>query len=371
MHPIIQFIKTYGLNKLSDHGVSVRWSMTNGCKFSLNYDQYTVQDGDPISNQCRGLILESLGDAEYRVLAQPFPRFYNYGTPHAAVLDWSTAVFEEKLDGTLCIVYYDHTLGRWCVATRNVPDADVVGESGKSFSELFWLYGRDWFFSMNPDVSCTYCCELTGPGNQIVVPYSTWATTLLGIFHNETGTELPVPAGLGPQVYSFLDVQGARQWLEKQPGHKHEGFVVRDVAGNRVKIKSEAYFNIVHSVSLASTDSGLMSLILLGKEDDIYSFLPQPKQMRIDFLKKGLRDVFITIEAYAASIPEGISRKELALQIQEKPEFKAWIGPIMELWTKRHTSMQSWLAYELKRTQGVPSAPFIERILRSMHEEKN
>lgn len=58
-----------------------------------------------------------------KIVCYPFSKFHNFGTSHAAKLDWSTAVFTEKLDGSLIKVYYLESEKDWIVATNNTIDA--------------------------------------------------------------------------------------------------------------------------------------------------------------------------------------------------------------------------------------------------------
>jgi hypothetical protein len=75
-------------------------------------------------------------------MALPMGRFFNYGQGAAAAVDLDSTEtrFCEKLDGTLCIMYWDRHLGVWSVATRSVPDADLPmdGFGNQTFADLFW-----------------------------------------------------------------------------------------------------------------------------------------------------------------------------------------------------------------------------------------
>jgi tRNA splicing ligase len=52
-----------------------------------------------VVQECRGLILDE--SANWRIVAFPYTKFFNYGEEHAASIDWSTACVQEKLDGSL------------------------------------------------------------------------------------------------------------------------------------------------------------------------------------------------------------------------------------------------------------------------------
>lgn len=58
-----------------------------------------------------------------KVVCYPFSKFFNAREHHAAELDWSTAVFTEKLDGSLIKLYFLEAETQWVVATNNTVDA--------------------------------------------------------------------------------------------------------------------------------------------------------------------------------------------------------------------------------------------------------
>lgn len=57
------------------------------------------------------------------IVCYPFSKFFNAGEHHAANLEWPTAVFTEKLDGSLIKLYFLEADGQWVVATNNTIDA--------------------------------------------------------------------------------------------------------------------------------------------------------------------------------------------------------------------------------------------------------
>ena len=62
----------------------------------LKYNQRESDFTQDIVRECRGLILDS--DTN-EVICHPFEKFFNFGEPCAAEIDWSTAFVSEKLDG--------------------------------------------------------------------------------------------------------------------------------------------------------------------------------------------------------------------------------------------------------------------------------
>jgi len=203
-----EYLKTHSLEALDrEHGIKAR---PCGHKFSLNYDMIEAKDDDLMAQECRGLILcladdnavlsldEPLG--ETRVLARPFDRFFNHGQGAAADVDLEhpDTRFYEKMDGTLCILYFDFVKDEWHVATRSVAEADlpIDGFEDFTFRTLFEKACLEttgledfWRFTFLLDTKKTYLFELTTPRNRIVVNYENYGITLLGARTNECGTE--------------------------------------------------------------------------------------------------------------------------------------------------------------------------------------
>ena len=126
MDPLVKaYLRTHTFQQLEDeHGVCARPNAT-GDKFSLNYDQILVKNGDPVAEQCRGMVVrphefefmdfmeaftqrgwKNTRVGEVDVLAWPMNRFYNHGDAAGAQVDWSDPGLRvyEKLDGTMMVV---------------------------------------------------------------------------------------------------------------------------------------------------------------------------------------------------------------------------------------------------------------------------
>src|SRR5579885_1572432 len=205
-----EYLKTHSFGDLArEHGVYASFSKS-GHKFSLNYDQIEAKESDPLAQECRGLVL-ALADGsvisgvmgpdgkidrsnvtplDTVVLAYPMKRFFNHGQGSAANIDWSdpNLAVLEKLDGTLCIVYWDPFTNQWCVATRSVPEADLLMDNGlftfrtlfeKAVKETIGMEFNEFTKHLSP--IHTYCFELTTPYNRIVVEYKKCGITLLAL----------------------------------------------------------------------------------------------------------------------------------------------------------------------------------------------
>lgn len=365
-----EYLLTHSLSDLArDHGVYARVA---DHKFSLNYDQIEARDSDEIAQECRGLVLtpsdhrtvsqdEIVGNT--LVMARTMRRFFNYGQEAAAKVDFDhkeTRIYE-KLDGTLCILYFDFVMQKWCVATRSVPNADlpIDGFGDWTFSSLFWhslaessCQAQVKLQSVAPLI-LTFCFELTTPENQVVVRYDDYKVTLLSVIDNVYGTEfLPddYASMLGvetPVSHRLSSVAELMDFVSNRDPKAFEGVVVCDHNFNRVKIKSAGYlaYNKIRDNVLKSPRA-LLEVILLEKLDDVSVVLSDgQKKVAFEMAEKYRQfvhqqnELFNDLLAYIAEENEKLGwrwdfgdaeqRKCFALEVQRR---KANIGPMMQLY---------------------------------------
>jgi hypothetical protein len=284
------------------HGIQAK---VRGDLVSLNYNMLRSAKTDMVANQCRGLILEN---KTWSVVAYPFDRFFNAGDSAAADIDWQTAVVQEKLDGTLCIVYYRN--GKWYVGTRQDPVAVTVSTNGKTYTEMVneacrlgfgihdlqsmmsRLKGRVYWTSLADAKNTTFMFELTAPDNQVVCEYDKTSLTFLGARSNtsfeELGTNLgpPVPRPVYHRISRNLD---SITTMVNHRDLKHEGVVIVDANYHRIKIKSDAY-NFAHRCgdSMGHSWRSVVTVVLQGIDDDLRRSVPQYVRSRIDVVKNRL-----------------------------------------------------------------------------------
>lgn len=321
MHPVVEYLKTNSIESLGQFGIDFRYSESKD-RVSLNYDQIRCINGHELVNHCRGLVLRT---SDLKIMAWPFNRSYNYGTEFAAKLDSDSISYQEKLDGTCIIVYHDDV--KWCVATRAVPEANIPNGFGKTFAELFWNvsgYTPNTF----PGVpGRTYIYELTGPDNIILVVYEDWAVTQLGVIDNENGNLIE---GFAGKVYNFPSLEEAFQWSASQAGVVHEGFILFDKYGNRVKAKNPNYVALARLMVRIGSLRGLLEIILNKTDDDTMPYLPKKTQESCEEMRGKIRDYFYRVESFTKSLDKNLSRKDLAIHIQASP-YSSWIGIIIKM----------------------------------------
>lgn len=111
----------------------------------FKYDQIFSDFSNPVVCSARGIILDSSDN--WRIVSNPFPKFFNYGEPNAAKIDWDSARALEKLDGCFS---YNAALQLWDGGTVKI--GDVVNKKLKvkligmdEEGNLVPCYPTNWF----------------------------------------------------------------------------------------------------------------------------------------------------------------------------------------------------------------------------------
>lgn len=275
---IVNFIKSHSnweeLLTSSPYNLSIK---RDGKLILFKYNQINSDFNEEICREARGLILE---EGTWKVVRMAFKKFFNIGESYAAKIDWNTAVATEKIDGSIISVfYYD---GKWRIATNstiNAFKADLAGANSYiSFGGLFEsVLPLSTFAHYNKRRCWTF--ELVSPYNKVVIDYPETKVYLLSVRDMDSLEELDLDAvemiadanGIAvPKRYNLNNEADYRQLVEQMP-EGHEGIVVRDAAGERVKIKTLLYFQL-HKAK----NNGVITLdriVDLIRANDHYEFL--------------------------------------------------------------------------------------------------
>ncbi len=376
-----KFLVNHSLGELEiEHGVKSRLAGTHGAehKVSLNYSQIEAVDTDPLSQQCRGLILrrEDKGTINKgtnpfgpsKVLARPFDRFFNLGQEAAAPVDMSasTTCFFEKLDGTCTIVYFDDIVDKWCVATRAVADANqpIDGFGNLTFRSLFEhglkdSTGMDFSeFVPHLDPSFTYIFELTSPANRVVIDYPNYAVTLLGVRVTSTGKEFSAKS-LAPKFgvpsapsYSIGSMDELVKFVSGRSAEQYEGIVACDENFQRVKVKNAEYYalNRIQDAAAKSVFS-LFNIVLAEKLDDIVPLIPEHVAHKAYALRDGLQkfarkqtQIYFkcldVAQCISGDYNDHEARKAFALAVLARD---GHMGFLMSIYTRKCDGFYDWL----------------------------
>lgn len=264
-----------------------RATFGNGFYVMFNYDMIESDNYDPIVAEARGLVLRITPDKKVEVVRKGFNRFFNIGEGPAAKIDWDSAEASIKEDGTL--VFASYYCGSWHFGTRqnfDLADAELNSELYPTFQAL-WdeaVKGCRFLHENNLVRGNTYCFELCSRHNRIVIDYPQLKIFLLAVFSNASGYEwnrvqLEREAKiLGcdiPEKYKLASEEDYARFVENF-GVEHEGLVVRDKFGNRVKMKSKLYFNLHKSVSNGAMDrEAIVGLVRAGEQAEFLSYFPE------------------------------------------------------------------------------------------------
>lgn len=248
----------------------------------FKYSQIASDMSLPLVRECRGIILDEAD--HWRVVSRAYSKFFNYGEPNAAEIDWATAVVQEKVDGSLCTVF--EYAGAWHVATTGSPDASgPVNDSEITFAELFWqtlgLYlGEDWDTPPWENSDWCYLFELTTPQNRVVVNHLTASLTLLGVRDRASGqwvkSSETVMAGVVPVVREFplLSFAAIQATFDGMNPLTQEGYVALDAAGNRVKVKHPGYVAL-HHMKDGMTPKSMLEVIQRNEVPEVTAHFPK------------------------------------------------------------------------------------------------
>lgn len=242
----------------------------------FKYNQIEADFSEPVVRQCRGLILDSL--RRWNVVAWPMDKFFNHGEGLAANIDWESAKAFEKLDGSLIIMYWYE--GSWHVGTSGMPNASgLVHGHAMSFEELFWYTWNERRFKL-PETyrRCyTFMFELTSKWNRVVVKHDEPDIRLLAVRSIYSGTESetdwfpeynPV---MGIKMTTVKDAEEAFGFMDPLV---QEGYVIRDKAFRRIKVKHPGYVAI-HHLKDSFTPRRVLEVIRQGETPELLASFPE------------------------------------------------------------------------------------------------
>ena len=282
------------------------WAYTASCVYDRKWDAFSLH--------ARGLILDP---AAKRVVATPFPKFFNFGENDDPLPDEPFEAFE-KVDGSLIILF--HHAGRWHATTRGAFGTEQA------------LWAQDWMagFDLAPlDRGHTYLAEAVYPANRIVVPYAEQGLVLLSAY-DDAGMELAscdlqdIADRLGWRMakrHAFASFAEMRATAAGLP-ESDEGYVVRFASGHRLKVKSPAYCHL-HALINRVTPLGVWEVLQAGEAPETMR-RQLPEELWADFdailatLEAAIEARIAEVAAVAGTV-ESLSDKEVGLMRAEIP----------------------------------------------------
>ena len=296
----------------------------------LKYSQIDSDFSYTEVQEARGCIVRKDFDEEWIYVCRPFVKFFNWGEPYAARLDWREVTVTEKIDGSLMKLWYDR--GKWRLSTNGTIDAFEASIDGTdtTYGDLFMdivgeLYpggmGRHW--NLYPE--CTYLFELVSPETRVVLSYPK-EVYYLTCFDNEDGSEIGLTSFMReemvkhrvkfPYVYDKTSLDEIVEWAKTCTNL--EGVVVRDCKGNRIKVKTPRYLEMAHSFTKGKI--GKLDLLRMTKEetlDDFLGYFPEYGLMAYQVyseVNQFIVSLLIDWKMYGTLSP----RREFALKIKNQ-----------------------------------------------------
>lgn len=334
---------------------TVRNDPDNPTHWIFVYNLFDSDFTNPVVKEARGIVLDIQNGQVVGIVSHAFDKFFNWGDPNAADIDWSSAIVQEKLDGQLVRVsryndkLYWFTNGSFGL---NTP-VDYTDDRVKNYQDLMNIaLGDDLSWLGNVSNGETVIFELTSRYNHIIVDYDEPKLTLLGMyadtllpkgdkytvirhaFNAENAKKiLGCPYDI-PKTYDAHNFDEVKEMLSKFEGKTNEGVVVLDKYDNRVKIKCDDYLRIKYLLGENGiTDDRLLIAVLNNEEDDLIEIGASDIVQRIDAMKKRVADFNQCVESYFAKARAKFAetnnaRNEYAKWALAQPEKNMWFDLI-------------------------------------------
>jgi RNA ligase len=322
-----------GLVRRKREGDLSLWVYSEHCVYNDGWDTYSLL--------ARGLILD---EAARRVVATPFPKFFNL---HERGMGWPDQPFEtwEKVDGSLIVIW--HHAGRWRTSTKGAFHSEQARWAQSLLDDMdlsFLIPGT------------TYLAEEIGPHNRVVVRYGESAMVMLAAYDMDGG-ELHRPAieevasRLGwrcAEVHAFADAAELIAHAGVLPATS-EGFVARFADGRRVKVKGAEYCRI-HALVSRCTPLGVWDAYYAGDDlDRIRRDLPEEFWGDFDTIRNLLEQRMGDLAARTAEAVarvSALSDKEVGLSLDTFPkDIRSYVFP----WRKSNGGPEGRLREQMLR----------------------
>ena len=215
-----------------------------------------------------------------KYVCRPYDKFFNIGESLADKIDFRTAVYEEKLDGSIIKLYFNPYKDRWVFATNGVINAENAQlADGSNFMDIIKLTKECKNIKIDKiPKSVTLIFELCSRYNRVVIDYDTPMLVLTGVRINKTGTFVDIHNDkIKDIINSIWNVQNiVRQYeissIEGMP-QDIEGFVIKDKNFHMVKVKNKWYVEMHHRIN--NHNLSFKELYLSGEADEIISYFKE------------------------------------------------------------------------------------------------
>lgn len=296
----------------------------------LKYNQLGSDFTLPIVRECRGSIFYLNDNDKYECVCRAFDKFGNWGESYVKNVDWSTAVVEEKIDGSLIKIW--HHNNEWNISTNGTIDAfeAKIGDTELTFGDLVneAVGCSDMpYFLEGLDKNATYMFELISPLSKVTIYYPETKLYYLGqrnmstMVESKKYTEHMAEYGiLNPKIYPLNTLNACLEYVQTMTKDE-EGFVIRDGTFNRMKLKSPEYLLAFHMHNNGITT--VKRVIEMFKHDMLDDFMAYCPEYR-EFVEDVVGDIIATcmqleFDWQLVCMRPYSSRKEFADHIKNNP----------------------------------------------------
>jgi hypothetical protein len=238
---------------------------------------------DPIIQEARGIIIDI---RQNTVACWPFRKFGKYDEYYADEIDWSSAIAQNKLDGSIVKLWYDQVNNEWVWSSNSciyASQAFITEDQRLSLMDVIEMTDGFQYLKNDDESYCgvnkcfTYIFEVVSMLNNVVVKYETPELIHIGTRNNITGEERNDDIGIvKPAIYPSLNsLESCIEFVTNRMNHKdkwgmidnidYEGLVVVDRNYNRIKVKTPEY-QILHNI-VEMTEKSKLRLVELLKEN--------------------------------------------------------------------------------------------------------
>ncbi len=301
-----------------------------GNLFLLKYNQIHADWSKQINHECRGIILEK---DTYNIVCLSFFKFFNIGEGYVKPIDWDSAKYYEKLDGSIMTAYFYNN--KWNVCTSGTIDAGSSANNGiTTFQDLFWrsvvdTYGSVEKFTSQLFIGYFYMFELCTPENIVVTHHTEYKIYLLGVRDKISLQEKEIESManskffLKARTFDLSSVDDMLAQFENMTWQE-EGFVVCDKNFNRGKCKNPKYVAVHHTATGVSPYS-IVNVIKTNEMDEFLAYFPSRKE-EVDNLSTKWKAEEAKLTSLYNNVKDIEDKKDFALAVLDGSISKRYTG---------------------------------------------
>ena len=353
---LLEFIQNHPNDweeKLSSDPYNLKISR-DGPYVMFKYNQLSSDFSNPIVREARGIIFR---EDNWKCVRRAFDKFFNYGEPNAAEIDWDTAKVQTKIDGSLVSAWFNDK--KWHYSTNGTIDAykALTGDIklptfGDVLEEAFRNNGiSKEIFEQSASKLVCYTFELVSPQTRVVIPYEKPDLYFIGYRTMKTECEMNPKESLvsaffkTPKEYDFHSAQDVVDSAKELPWDE-EGYVVVDSNFNRVKIKSPAWLVAHYARSNNSiSKESLIQVILDGEQEEFLVYANDYRE-KLESVEQEMEDFVKDLDDAAREM-----KKKYAAEVIKYPKsiqpylFSKVNNQNASDWVKENMSASKWIKY--------------------------